>query len=82
MKKSLEEKLAASVRQAKKTQQEERPAQASQATTATASDRPQQASVAKPAKPRTFANHNDQAPSAKSMDDPWGNLYPKRIWPD
>lgn len=81
MKKSLEEKLAASVRQAKKTQQE-RPAQASQAATVTVSDRPQQAPIAKPAKPRTFANHNDQAPSAKSLEDPWGNLYPKRIWPD
>ncbi|MFZ5593061.1 MAG: histone H1 protein [Pseudomonadota bacterium] len=81
MKKSLEEKLAASVRQAKKTQQE-RPAQASQAVTVTASDRPQQAPVAKPGKPCTFANHNDQAPSAKSLDDPWGNLYPKRVWPD
>lgn len=77
MKKSLEEKLAASVRQAKKTQQE-RPVQASQPATVTASDRPRQAPVTKP---HRVANHNDQSP-AQSLDDPWGNLYPKRVWPD
>ncbi|MDX1253149.1 MAG: hypothetical protein IDH49_13020 [Gammaproteobacteria bacterium] len=78
MKKSLEEKLAASVRQAKKTQQE-RPAQVvSQAATVTASDHPQQGRVVKTSK---YAGHEDQQPS-QSLDDTWGNLYPKRIWPD
>mgnify|MGYP000203293261 CR=1 FL=1 len=28
-----------------------------------------------------FAEQNDQAPPA-SLDRPWENLHPKRIWPD
>ena len=28
-----------------------------------------------------FADQTDQAPQA-SLDRPWANLHPKRIWPD
>lgn len=29
-----------------------------------------------------FARQNDQAPSPRSLDRPWENLHPQRIWPD
>lgn len=29
-----------------------------------------------------FARQNDQAPSPTSLDRPWENLHPQRIWPD
>ena len=32
-------------------------------------------------RPGRFADQSDQAPPA-SLDRPWENLHPKRIWPD
>lgn len=81
MKKSMEEKLAASVRQVKKSQQ-------TPATTTTVSVEadPRKGPAARPpggvlTPVAEYAGHSDQVP-APSLDDPWGNLYPKRIWPD
>jgi hypothetical protein len=74
MSKKLESKLADSVRQAK--QQNE--------TAATAAATPAAAKPASPAKldaNKKFASQADQAPKP-SLDSPWENLYPSRIWPD
>jgi hypothetical protein len=30
---------------------------------------------------RRFARNDDELPPP-SLDDPWGNLHPARIWPD
>ena len=38
-------------------------------------------STARPSGPKRFAEQGDQAPPA-SLDSPWKNLHPKRIWPD
>ncbi|HWS01839.1 MAG TPA: histone H1 protein [Gammaproteobacteria bacterium] len=78
MSKKLESKLADSVRQAK--QQNETPAAASAAQPAAPQTETKPA--AKPAQPGgKFASQNDQAPKP-SLDSPWANLYPARIWPD
>jgi hypothetical protein len=37
--------------------------------------------AAPPATQKGFACQSDQAPSA-SLDLPWNNLHPERIWPD
>ena len=29
-----------------------------------------------------FARQNDQVPPPTSLDHPWDNLHPERIWPD
>ncbi len=79
MSKKLESKLANSVRQAK--QQNE----TAETTAQTASSAP--AAAAKPTTTikstaaNEFASQADQAPKP-SLDKPWANLYPARIWPD
>lgn len=77
MSKKLESKLADSVRQAK---------QQSEAAADTQAPAPKPAAAAKPAARPTastgkYATQDDQAPKP-SLDNPWANLYPARIWPD
>lgn len=49
---------------------------------ATANAAPQRANVAaQTARPSRYARQADQAPPA-SLDHPWDNLHPERIWPD
>lgn len=71
-KKGFAEKLAAGVRQAR---------QLAPAPPATKPAPPARRSA--PAAPRrpAFARQEDQAPPA-SLDRPWDNLHPRRIWPD
>ncbi len=42
---------------------------------------PPQHKPAAPARRSSFASQNDQSPAA-SLDRPWENLHPGRIWPD
>lgn len=72
MSKKLESKLADSVRQAK---------QQNETTTTSAQTAASKPAAAKPAAAGKFASQNDQAPKP-SLDNPWTNLYPDRIWPD
>lgn len=72
MSKKLGSKLADSVRHAK--QQTETAAE----TKASAAGKP----AAKPDQSTgKYAAQTDQAPKP-SLDNPWDNLYPARIWPD
>lgn len=72
MSKKLESKLADSVRQAK--QQNETAADTKSAAAS-------KSAAAKSANTGKFAAQDDQAPKP-SLDNPWDNLYPARIWPD
>jgi hypothetical protein len=72
MSKKLESKLADSVRQAK---------QQNETTTPSAQTATSKPAAAKPDAAGKFATQNDQAPKP-SLDSPWANLYPDRIWPD
>lgn len=66
--KKMENKLASGVRQAKKIQE-----QAAENVSAHPS--------ASALQPTASALHNDQSP-APSLDNPWKNLHPGRVWPD
>ncbi len=71
MSKKLESKLADSVRHAK--QQNDTAADTKSAASKSAAP--------KSAQSGKFAAQDDQAPKS-SLDNPWDNLYPDRIWPD
>ncbi|QKT04218.1 histone H1 protein [Ectothiorhodospiraceae bacterium 2226] len=78
----LHDKLAAGVRQAKQDQDDTKPSAGKDAGKAEA---PRKAD-SKPAAPRRQGKRGEEREDAQmpepNLDDPWANLYPKRVWPD
>ena len=77
MSKRMSSKLAKSLRQARA----QRPAMKPKTVKAKKTSSPARRAPAAAARSQRFARQSDQSPPL-SLDRPWANLHPERIWPD